>query len=348
MGRNRKTPRSIRYDQYDFSDADERPMSEEDYINVFPDNLDPEKPWLGFDMEEDEFRRVFGGPPRTKTQEEYEAEPFRINDERNSTITSDIAFNAQKVQGSSNAAIQSYLDKQAALSPSERESQPLYAIAIYGTVDQRMRAIQIIMDAAEQSDSNKWKQAINKLESSSLDYVLVKNPDEEDFMNKFWDIWVKGPWSDTGQLQDYMSTVGPNADEPAPHYFYPDYAKPIQLNPIIVQHLQQQYNRTQERLKQLGYPEDGELLWRGTGQVRGLGLESWSPAEGIGMEFKYRAFQNGELRAKQIPRKYIFGGERFVSNWPAADEYVFGEQEVVVLGTALYAQTGTNDTPNKE
>lgn len=222
----------------------------------------------------------------------------------------------------------------------EMNPQVLQALALYSpTVEQRTAVIRFLKE-------QEYRSRLGNIKA----FVLRKSPDawildgEEKFMEQFWNAWRGSeflPRSVWGQLQEYFSMVGGNRNHAAPKDFYPKGVTPPQLNPAIIQALQNEYERTQRLLAESGYPEDGITLYRGTTQPAGLGLESWTDLPEISEIFAHGIrFSGGDMRVKgevrvhQVPRKAIFGSWQTIPNWD--EDLVAGKHEYMVLGTSLF------------
>lgn len=258
--------------------------------------------------------------------------------------------NIKQIQESTSESVDDYLDSL----PKEevkknKNSLALAAIAMSGTAEQRVRAIQMLLD----SDIPRYSEIFATLELGSMDYWYMTSTDEQDFVRKFWRRWSNTfePYTTAvgwAQIHSYFADIGPNRGKPYPPDFYDD--RPvIQLNPKIVDVLQREYEKGQRMLEESGYPEDGIELYRGTKQPRGLSLESFTALPSVAQMFANAGGSSGgasgakagDIRTEKIPRRYIMSTYAIAPEWKdKIEDEVMGKEEYMVLGTGYYADKG--------
>ena len=270
------------------------------------------------------------------------------------------------VQALDDAQLKQLLEEQRAREPNSKSAKILkksrnpvllFAIAKYAVnPEDREAAIQLINDTygeIKQYEKYYWGLVRNDLASNSFDYqamLLADYPDE--FKNWFWNMWSRHPAS-FGQygfssMHEALKYVGPNKEIKAPSDFWPENIVPPRPNPKVIQLLEEQYQETQKKLIDIGMTEEGIILGRGTSQIRGLSMESWSPdpasvkrfAEFGGVLLGQRPFPGspprGEERWGVVPRKYIMGSYRTIPFWDESGQNA--KQEYMVLASSYYAQ----------
>ena len=280
-------------------------------------------------------------------------------------------------QSEQDAVMQSIL-KIPAAERSGDQNEVLVTCALYGHPEMRMQAIAdlsrnkhvLAPRSIETSElySSKYVQIptvfdatvfgggptgpMSTIEYFSLDYRLYaaqslgrsSGYDDEGVRNTFIE---KFTWTHSSEntsnvlgaaIQSAMSQVGPNADAPPAPSFYRPGIKPPEPHSTVVRYLNEQYEYTQERLRDAG--QTSVQLYRGQRKDFKLGIPMgpWS-------EDKYVSVNFGDiLNERDMPARFIFmtyTDPRFKTKYNSEDEYLILETAAMQGATAR--RVGTED-----
>jgi hypothetical protein len=243
----------------------------------------------------------------------------------------------------------------------------LRAVGMYGGLEQRLAAQQLIKDRIEKLKSIPYtteaassanlarfvtaRDALRYVETNSWD--MWADMPEAEFRTAFAQMWfgngtfasdklpngggsLQNPgWS---MMHEYLGQIGPNADVVHKNDFWGDGIKPPPLNPKVLAKFRRIYEETQAEIAKDPFAfapsAKGAELWRNSRQPAGLAAESWAQ-EDIDWDMAYSS-QKGKLVRRQtvVPTKYFFmvhtlGEKMFGKKIKPA------EMEVTVLGSAF-------------
>lgn len=129
-------------------------------------------------------------------------------------------------------------------------------------------------------------------------------------------------------IQHALSQVGVNQEGTGKSFYRPGVSTPA-TNPVILELLRRQYERTQKRLRENQYE-----LYRGVlprNDFQGIPMSPWSPDRRIAVDFatKDGASERGTVYSSHIPKKYIFmthDDPNWESKWQEEAEFLVMEQ----------------------